>query len=138
MANALKVVANPAATNSSSRTVYADMNRSTFEGRILHAEEVTRGDATWVSVHIATVLSNGADGVKVTFTNSNGILERFRKGQLPNGRRVFVHGHIADIRSHYEKDGNCVALKRPEIRLHDASLDLGALPRSANRSNSAA
>ena len=132
MANALKVVANPASANAE-RKVYADMNRVTFEGRILHAEKVENGETSWVAVSIATVLKNGADGVKVTFTNSNGILAKFEKGLLPNGRRVFVHGHIAEVRSHYERDGAAVALKRPEIRLHDASLDLGALPRSANQ-----
>ena len=122
---------NPAA-NVQDRINYADMNRSTFEGRVLHAEEFQYKGNAFVRVNVVSTLRDGTEGAKLTFTDGQGLLSLFRKGYLMAGRRVFVHGHIANIASAYEKDGQLVALKRPEITLWNCQVDLGAIPKSAN------
>jgi len=65
-----------------------------------------------------------------------------RKGGLPNGREVTVTGHISGITEVYQKDGQTLLLKRPQIKLSSAQiLDGGlgripnseAMPRTANQ-----
>ena len=53
-----------------------------------------------------------------------------RKGGLPNGREVTVTGHISGISEVYQKDGQTLLRKRPEIKLTGAQILDGGLGRS--------
>lgn len=133
MTTTLAAVATPDAANTTDRKQYADVNQATFAGRVAHAEIKTHDGREFLAVQVITTLADGTDGVSVKFTDNNGILSLFKRGYLTIGRRVHVHGHIADVRSHYVKDGQLVALKRPEMRMSYVRLDLGATSKNTQR-----
>ena len=113
------------------RKQYRDFNNTSFEARIANVEVVERDGDVWASVTAITNLDEDNPGVALVFNSTNGILALARAGHLMTGRRVHVAGVIKGVESHYTtKDGLVVPLKRARIRLVNASVQLGAKPRS--------
>ena len=133
MSTTLAAVATPDAANTADRKSYADVNQLTIAGRVAHAEIKTHEGREFLTVQVISTLADGTDGASVRFTDNNGILSLFKRGYLTTGRRVHLHGHLSDVRSHYVSDGQLVALKRPEIRMTYTRLDLGATSKNTQR-----
>ncbi len=124
-------VANPAA-NTSDYKVYADVTSATIAGRLFHVELVKNNEREFLSFTMITNLFDGDEtGTAVKFTTSDaGMMKMFAGGWLPNGRRMTVIGQVKEVRNSYtNKDGELVALKRPELKLIKASVILGASPK---------
>jgi hypothetical protein len=69
---------------------------------------------------------------RLRFTNSNGLLAAFNKGSLVAGHQLILTQwsvRISTIKTHYQKDGQLVALKYPEIKLTGVRATIGAAPR---------
>lgn len=69
---------------------------------------------------------------RLRVTNSNGLLAAFNKGTLVAGHQLILTQwsvRISTIKTHYQKDGQLVALKYPEIKLTGVRATIGAAPR---------
>ncbi len=106
---------------------YANFNQFTVDGRIFNAEIVQNNGNEWLSVTVITNPVDDSDGYTVTFNSSNGLMNLYRSGWLMNGRQVTVTGHISKISEIYEKDGELIVRKRPNIHLVDAQIPTGGL-----------
>ena len=97
-------------------TSYANFNTVTFSGRVFNAELV---NDEFLAVTVISNLSDGDEGVTVTFNNSNGMMGLFQKGYLPVGRQVTVVGRIKSVSETYldKKSGQTKLRKRPNIHL---------------------
>ena len=112
-------------------TSYRNFNTSTFQGRIFDAT-VTEGKyGEFVAITVITNLADDDGGITITFNNSNGLLALAKKGYLTRGRMVHVTGAITGVSEVYEKDGEVIQRKRPQIMLDSktAQLMLGATPK---------
>ena len=109
---------------------YANFNNVTFQGRVFDATVAEGQYGEFVSITVITNLVNNDDGVTVTFYNNNGLLKLAKDGFLSKGRQVHVTGHISGVSEFYEKDGELIARKRPQITLESrsAQMTLGAIP----------
>ena len=132
MPQTLTTVQNPAANNSNNRTQWPDMNHCLFQGRLLFAEKVQNNQGAFIAVTVVTTTKKGSEGTSIVF-NSSDLVEKFDAGWLVPGRRLTVTGKLAELRTHYMKQGDLLPLKRPEVKLYDGVIsEFGALPKSAN------
>ena len=109
---------------------YAGFNTATIEGRVFHAEVVTKNGEEFLSVQVIQNLQDDDGGCIFQFTNSNGLMGLFKKGYLPNGRRVHLTGHMKSIEQVYTdtKTGEIKLLQRPRVKMDQAQVTLGSLP----------
>jgi len=114
---------------------YAHFNTVSFQGVVLNVDIV---DGQYGEFAAITVISNLADdksgadtGVTIAFNNSNGLLSLAKSGWLPAGRQVTVTGILAGVSETYEKGGELVTRKRPQITLDSKTVQLhtGAMPK---------
>ena len=111
-------------------TNYAQFNVFTATCRVMNTKIVeSKGQEFLAVTLVTTAVKDGAE-FTVSFTNSNGLMALQRKGGLPNGREVTVTGHISGISEVYQKDGQTLLRKRPEIKLTGAQILDGGLGRS--------
>ena len=130
--NTQRVVSNPAANNTNNSVNWPDMNQFLAQGRLLFAEKVQNNQGAFIAVTVVTTTKKGSEGTSIVF-NSSTLVDKFDAGWLVPGRRVTVTGKLADVRTHYMKQGELLALKRPELKLYQGDIyDFGALPKSAN------
>ena len=111
---------------------YANFNSFTIAGRVFAADIVQNNAGEFLAVTLISNLSDGDDGVTVTFNNSNGIMGLFKKGFLPVGRMVTIIGHINGTSSTYVKDGQVYDRKRPNIHMTGVAIlegGLGPMPK---------
>jgi hypothetical protein len=69
---------------------------------------------------------------RLRFTNSNGLLAAYNKGTLVPGHQLILtqwNVRISTIKTHYQKDGQMVTLKYPEIKLTGVRATIGAAPK---------
>ena len=117
--------------NTQTTTTSANFNTVSFQGRVLNVKVVDGQYGEFAAITVITNLQASEDkAVTLIFNNGNGLLSLFKTGWLPNGRQVTVTGHLDSIRTSYEKDGELVQLKRPEIQLDSKTVQvhLGAMP----------
>ena len=107
-------------------TSYANFNTVTVQGRVFNAEVVNN---EFLSVTVITNLTDGDEGMTVTFNNSNGIRGLFEKGYLPNGRQVTLVGRIKSVSETYfdKKSGQTKLRKRPNMHLEGVQIPSGGL-----------
>jgi hypothetical protein len=68
---------------------------------------------------------------RIKFNNANGLLTAYNNGTLVVGQQLILSQYdvrINSIRTHYEKDGQLVALKYPEVSLTRVRATIGAAP----------
>ena len=68
---------------------------------------------------------------RIKFNNANGLLTAHNNGTLVIGQQLILSQYdvrINSIRTHYEKDGQLVALKYPEVSLTRVRATIGAAP----------
>ena len=113
----------------------ANFNTVSFQGTVLNVDIVDGQYGEFAAISIISNLADdkdGADtGVTIEFNNSNGMLSLAKKGWLPNGRQVTVTGILAGVSETYEKDGELIVRKRPQIILDSKTVQMhtGALPK---------
>lgn len=109
---------------------YAGFNTATIEGRVFHAEVVSMNGEEFLSVQVIQNLQDDDNGCIFQFTNSNGLMGLFKKGYLPNGRRLHLTGHMKSIEQVYtdRETGEIKLLQRPRVKMDQAQVTLGAMP----------
>ena len=126
---------NSAAASTESKTEYAvfrDFNSFVAEARVQYVEIRSNENGEFVTVTAITNLKDGTPGVAVRFSSSNGVLKLAKAGHLMAGRRIHVTGSVTGFETAYtNKEGVVVPLERGRLQLGNASLQLGAKPRSA-------
>jgi hypothetical protein len=128
--NTQRVVSNPAANDTNNSVNWPDMNQLLVQGRLLFAEKVQNNQGQFIAVTVATTTKKGSEGMSVVF-NSSDLIDKFDNGWLVPGRRVTVIGKLAEVRTHYMRQGELTPLKRPELKLFSGAIhDFGALPKS--------
>ena len=114
---------------------YANFNSISFQGVVSNVDVVNGQYGEFAAITIITNLADDANGndtgITVTFNNSNGLLKLHKAGWLPKGRQVTVTGTLAGVSETYEKDGELVVRKRPQISLKSETVQLhtGAMPK---------
>ena len=114
---------------------YSNFNSVSFQGVISNVDLVEGQYGEFAAITVITNLQDsetGADtGVTIVFNNSNGLLGLAKKDGLPRGRQVTVTGHLSGVSTSYEKGGELIERKRPQISLDPktAQLHLGAMPK---------
>ena len=115
------------------QTRYAQFNALTVTGRIFNSEIATNDGNDFLSVSVISTATKDGEDLVYTFTNSDGLMALFNKGQFNTGREVTITGHVVGVRTAYRtKDGAVKLLKRPEIRLQSVSCLAGGLGRMPN------
>jgi len=81
---------------------------------------------------ITLYVKDQAEGTcRIKFNNANGLLTAYNNGTLVVGQQLILSQYdvrINSIRTHYEKDGQLVALKYPEVSLTRVRATIGAAP----------
>ena len=88
-------------------------------------------DSYFLAVSIAVNAPFGGS-CRLRFTNSNGLLAAYNKGTLVPGHQLILtqwNVRISTIKTHYQKDGQLVTLKYPEIKLTGVRATIGAAPK---------
>jgi hypothetical protein len=114
-------------------TNYANFNVVTVTGRIVRSGIANGQYGEFLSVQIATTLTKDGQTAKVTFTDTGSLKSLFEAGHLGTGRQVTVTGHLAEIKSTYEENGETVLSTWPELHLANVQIldgGLGAKPKS--------
>ena len=114
---------------------YAMFNTLTITGRMSHAEVVNGNNGDYLSVTLISELTDGADGIAVQFTTTNGLMSLFNSGYLNTGRMITVTGHLNKFEETYlnRKTGKRAILQRPRLTLGQAQVLHGGMGPGAKR-----
>ena len=113
----------------SDRKSYACFNTLTITGRLSFAEVVKGNNGDYLAVTLISELTDGAEGISVSFTTSNGLMSLFNKGYLKNGRMITVTGHLNKFEETYfnKQTGKRAILQRPRLSLGQAQVLHGGM-----------
>ena len=114
-------------------TNYANFNVVTVTGRIVRSGIANGKYGEFLSVQMATTLTTDGQTAKVTFTDTGSLKKLFEAGHLGQGRQITLTGHLAEIKSTYEENGETVLATWPELHLTNVQIldgGLGAKPKS--------
>jgi len=106
------------------------MFSNTIVGNIAFMEKAVHEGREFLAITLYVKDLN--DGTcRIKFNNANGLLTAYNNGTLVVGHQLILSQYdvrINSIRTHYEKDGQLVALKYPEISLTRVRATIGAAP----------
>lgn len=106
------------------------MFSNTIVGNIAYMEVATHENREFLAITIyVNDLYDGTCAIK--FNNNNGLLSAFKNGTLKVGQQLILTQYdvrINSIRTHYTKDDQLVALKRPEVALTRVRAVIGSAP----------
>ena len=113
----------------SDRKVYAMFNTLTITGRLSFAEVVEGNNGDYLAVTLISELTDGSEGISVSFTTSNGLMSLFNKGYLNKGRMITVTGHLNKFEETYfnKQTGKRAILQRPRLSLGQAQVLHGGM-----------
>jgi len=119
----------------SDRKVYAMFNTLTITGRLSFAEVVKGNNGDYLAVTLISELTDGSEGISVSFTTSNGLMSLFNKGYLNKGRMITVTGHLNKFEETYfnKQTGKRAILQRPRLSLGQAQVLHGGMGPGAKR-----
>ena len=108
---------------------YAQFNTLTITGRVANAEVKTGQYGEYLSVTLYTELMDDGPTHAVQFTIKGSLLGLAKSGNLENGRRLTVTGHMSKFEVIYfnEKQGKYLPLQKPRLTLVDATVMPGGL-----------
>jgi len=106
------------------------MFSNTIVGNIAYMEVATYEDREFLAITI--YVNDMYDGTcAIKFNNNNGLLSAFKNGTLKVGQQLILTQYdvrINSIRTHYTKDDQLIALKRPELALTRVRAVIGSAP----------
>lgn len=106
------------------------MFSNTIVGNIAYMEVAMYENREFLAITIyVNDLYDGTCAIK--FNNNNGLLSAFKNGTLKVGQQLILTQYdvrINSIRTHYTKDDQLVALKRPEVALTRVRAVIGSAP----------
>ena len=109
-------------------TNYAQFNTVTFTGRIVRSGIHTGQNGEFLSVQVASTMTNDGQTAKVSFTDNAGLLSLFKLGHLDKGRQITLTGHLSQVKATYtDSDGNEVLSDWPELCLTGVQIPTGGL-----------
>jgi len=113
----------------SDRKSYALFNTLTITGRLSFAEVLEGNNGDYLSVTLISELTDGSEGISVSFTTSNGLMSLFNKGYLNKGRMITVTGHLNKFEETYfnKQTGKRAILQRPRLSLGQAQVLHGGM-----------
>ena len=113
----------------SDRKSYAMFNTLTITGRLSFAEVLEGNNGDYLSVTLISELTDGSEGISVSFTTSNGLMSLFNKGYLNKGRMITVTGHLNKFEETYfnKQTGKRAILQRPRLTLGQAQVLHGGM-----------
>ncbi len=119
----------------SDRKTYAMFNTLTITGRLSFAEVVKGTNGDYLAVTLISELTDGSEGIAVSFTTNNGLMSLFNKGYLQSGRMITVTGHLNKFEETYfnKQTGKRAILQRPRLTLGQAQVLHGGLGAGAKR-----
>jgi hypothetical protein len=119
----------------SDRKSYAMFNTLTITGRLSFAEVVKGTNGDYLAVTLISELTDGSEGIAVSFTTNNGLMSLFNKGYLQSGRMITVTGHLNKFEETYfnKQTGKRAILQRPRLTLGQAQVLHGGLGAGAKR-----
>ena len=108
---------------------YALFNTLTITGRLSFAEVVEGNNGDYLAVTLISELTDGAEGISVSFTTNNGLMSLFNKGYLNKGRMITVTGHLNKFEETYfnKQTGKRAILQRPRLSLGQAQVLHGGM-----------
>jgi len=114
---------------------FALFNTLTITGRLSFAEVVKGNNGDYLSVTLISELTDGAEGISVSFTTNNGLMSLFNKGYLNKGRMITVTGHLNKFEETYfnKQTGKRAILQRPRLSLGQAQVLHGGMGPGAKR-----
>lgn len=100
-------------------TSYAQFNTLTITGRVNHAEIVTGQYGEFLALTLLSELVSDAEPIAIKIKSNNGLMKSFHKGNLTNGRRLTVTGHLSGMSELFlnKTTGKRAVRKRPEISM---------------------
>jgi hypothetical protein len=100
-------------------TSYAQFNTLTITGRVNHAEIVTGQYGEFLALTLLSELVSDAEPIAIKIRSNNGLMKAFHNGNLPNGRRLTVTGHLSGMSELFlnKTTGKRAVRKRPEISM---------------------
>ena len=103
---------------------FAQFNQLTLTGRIFAAKVVNGENGEFLAL---TVISTVMNDVPMTFVfnDSKALLKFHLDGKLPVGRQITISGSLKGISEFYEKDGEAVIRKYPQVSLYNVSIVTG-------------
>lgn len=106
------------------------MFSNTIVGNIAFMEKAMHEGREFLAITL--YVKDQAEGTcRIKFNNANGLLTAYNNGTLVVGQQLILSQYdvrINSIRTHYEKDGQLVALKYPEVSLTRVRATIGAAP----------
>jgi len=110
-------------------------NTLTITGRLSFAEVVKGTNGDYLAVTLISELTDGSEGIAVSFTTNNGLMSLFNKGYLQSGRMITVTGHLNKFEETYfnKQTGKRAILQRPRLTLGQAQVLHGGLGAGAKR-----
>ncbi len=113
----------------SDRKSYSMFNTLTITGRLSFAEVLEGNNGDYLSVTLISELTDGSEGISVSFTTSNGLMSLFNKGYLNKGRMITVTGHLNKFEETYfnKQTGKRAILQRPRLSLGQAQVLHGGM-----------
>ena len=100
-------------------TSFAQFNTLTITGRVNHAEIVTGQYGEFLALTLLSELVSDAEPIAIKIKSNNGLMKAFHNGNLPNGRRLTVTGHLSGMSELFlnKTTGKRAVRKRPEISM---------------------
>jgi hypothetical protein len=106
------------------------MFSNTIVGNIAFMEKAVHEGREFLAITL--YVKDQSEGTcRIKFNNANGLLTAYNNGTLVVGQQLILSQYdvrINSIRTHYEKDGQLVALKYPEVSLTRVRATIGAAP----------
>ena len=119
-------------------TNYAQFNTMTVTGRIVRSTAVNGQNGEFLSVQVASTMTNDGQTMKVSFTDNAGLLSLFKLGHLDKGRLVTLTGHMSQIKASYTNaNGDEVLSDWPEVVLTGVQIPTGGLGPKPNADRTA-
>ena len=108
---------------------FAMFNTLTITGRLSFAEVVNGNNGDYLAVTLISELTDGSEGIAVSFTTNNGLMSLFNRGYLQSGRMITVTGHLNKFEETYfnKQTGKRAILQRPRLTLGQAQVLHGGL-----------
>ena len=119
-------------------TNYAQMNTLCVTGRIVRSGVHAGPKGEFLSVQVASTMTNDGQTMKVSFTDNAGLLSLFKLGHLDKGRLVTLTGHMSQIKASYTNaNGDEVLSDWPEVVLTGVQIPTGGLGPKPNADRTA-
>ena len=107
---------------------YANFNTLTITGVVSNVKIVDGKYGEFAEVTVISNMGNTEDSsVSVVAKSRTSIKALVEKDAIITGRVITLTGHLMGVSECYEKDGEFVFRKRPQITLQDAQVPMGGL-----------